>query len=59
MFEQLLCRFDLHRTYYCCVMCQVQALELMIESFGMKSIPENGHHEIHTINMGFNMDLME
>lgn len=40
-------------------MSQLQALELMTDNSGVKTITENGHHEVSPINMGFNMDLVE
>ena len=40
-------------------MSQLQALELMTASSGVKNIIANSQHKISPINMGFNLDLME
>lgn len=40
-------------------MSQLQALELMTASSGVKTITENGHHEGYSSSVGFNLDLME
>ncbi|KAG0631662.1 hypothetical protein M758_1G270500 [Ceratodon purpureus] len=37
----------------------LQALELMTDSSGVKTVTENGHHEVSPINTGFNLDIME
>lgn len=40
-------------------MSQLQALELMTASSGVKVITENGHHKVSPPNTGYNLDLME
>lgn len=40
-------------------MSQLQALELMTASSGVKTVTENGHHDGSPISVGLNLDLME